>query len=318
MTLRALCFTLLSTIAISIAASLPAHAQRARVFVASYGNDSNNCSFLTPCRTFQQAVNIVLAGGEVTAIDSAGFGPVTISHAVTITSPPGIEAGIVPPPTGAAISINASSSDIINLSGLTLDGTSTNTYGIAFAAGAELHVVNCVIRNFAGNGISFAPTVSSALMVSNSFITKNALQGILVAPQAANLNLRAVINHVELHSNFRGLYVYDFGLSGGTMDVSAVDTVASNNETDGFAVETSAVSSPVAHVSLVRATAVENGSAGVEAGGPQSTIRLAQSLLTGNGQGWAQNGGSLVMSYGNNFIDANTTDTPTPPAIAMK
>ena len=76
--------------------SAPAQAQRARTFVASYGNDSNPCTFGSPCKTFQQAVNVVAAGGEVTAIDSAGFGPITITQAVTITSPDGVEAGIVP------------------------------------------------------------------------------------------------------------------------------------------------------------------------------------------------------------------------------
>jgi len=35
------------------------------------------------------------AGGEVTAIDSAGFGPINITKAVTITSPDGVEAGVV-------------------------------------------------------------------------------------------------------------------------------------------------------------------------------------------------------------------------------
>ena len=66
-------------LAITLACSLaspPAHA-RARVFVASYGNDSNPCTFGSPCRNFQQAVTVVDPGGEVTAIDSAGFGPVT-------------------------------------------------------------------------------------------------------------------------------------------------------------------------------------------------------------------------------------------------
>jgi hypothetical protein len=69
---------------------------------------------------------------------------------------------------------------------------------------------------------------------------------------------------------------------------------------------------------LVRATAAKNGGAGVAAEGPQSTIRLAQSLLTANGQGWAQQSGSLVVSYGNNFIDGNTNDTAAPPLIAMQ
>jgi hypothetical protein len=65
----------------------PAHA-RARVFVASYGNDANPCTFLSSCRNFQQAVNVVDAGGEVTAIDSAGFGAINITKSVTITNRP--------------------------------------------------------------------------------------------------------------------------------------------------------------------------------------------------------------------------------------
>jgi len=80
---------------------------RARTFVASYGNDSNPCTFGSPCKTFQQAVNVVDPGGEVTAIDSAGFGPILITKAVSITSPNGVEAGIVPVSGGNSITINA-------------------------------------------------------------------------------------------------------------------------------------------------------------------------------------------------------------------
>src|SRR6516164_8809544 len=108
----------------------PAQAQRARTFVASYGNDSNPCTFGSPCRTFQQAVNVVAAGGEVTAIDSAGYGPISINQSVTITSPPGVEAGIVPTSgnpailiTTAGISFDPPIPNIVQLRGLTLDGT---------------------------------------------------------------------------------------------------------------------------------------------------------------------------------------------------
>ena len=77
--------TVLAT-ALACSWTAPAHA-RARTFVASYGNDANPCTFGSPCKTFQVAVNTVDAGGEVTAIDSAGFGPLIIDKAVTITSP---------------------------------------------------------------------------------------------------------------------------------------------------------------------------------------------------------------------------------------
>src|SRR6516162_9322601 len=100
----------------------PATAQRARTFVASFGNDSNPCTFASPCKTFQHAIDAVLAGGEVTAIDSAGFGPITITRAVTITSPTGIEAGIVPAAGGNAITINAGPNDAVVLRGLTVNG----------------------------------------------------------------------------------------------------------------------------------------------------------------------------------------------------
>ena len=92
--------TVLATTLACSFASAPAYA-RARVFVASYGNDSNPCTFGSPCKTFQAAVNAVDAGGEVTAIDSAGFGPVVIAKPVTITSPDGA-------PNGAALSRSTS------------------------------------------------------------------------------------------------------------------------------------------------------------------------------------------------------------------
>src|SRR5215472_7856524 len=98
-------FALLAATLASSLFSVSAHA-RARVFVASYGNDSNPCTFGSPCRTFQQAVNVVADGGEVTAIDSAGFGPITINRSVTITSPPGVEAGIVATSGNPAILIS--------------------------------------------------------------------------------------------------------------------------------------------------------------------------------------------------------------------
>jgi hypothetical protein len=156
-----LSFSLLAT-ALMVACSLcaaPAYAQRGRVFVASYGNDANPCTFLSPCRNFQQAVNVVLPGGEVTAIDSAGFGPIDINKAVTITSPDGIEAGIVPPTGGNAITIAAGVNDAIVLRGLTLNGSGLAINGVVFNSGGSLTVINCVAQNFiisgpaSGNGI---------------------------------------------------------------------------------------------------------------------------------------------------------------------
>src|SRR5580692_9318294 len=114
--------TLLVAVLVCLLPSAPALAQRDRVFVASYGSDSNPCTFGSPCKTFQNAVSVVAAGGEVTAIDSAGFGPVIIRHAVTVTSPEGVEAGIAAAAGNDAILVEAGSNDTVVLSGLTLEG----------------------------------------------------------------------------------------------------------------------------------------------------------------------------------------------------
>jgi len=194
-------FAVLATGVACALAAAPAQAQRDRVFVASYGSDTNPCTYGSPCKTFQNAINVVAVGGEVTAIDSAGFGPISISHAVTITSPDGIEAGIAAPASGAsAITINAGPNDNVVLSGLTLDGANVaNTTGIAFNSGASLHVHNCTIRNFAFYGIDFVPAASGQLFVSNTLITNFSNlngTGINIAPSSGSV--AAVLNHVDI------------------------------------------------------------------------------------------------------------------------
>jgi hypothetical protein len=58
----------------AVAVPSPPPPPAARTFVASTGSDSDPCSRVDPCRTFQAAVDATAAGGEVVALDSAGFG----------------------------------------------------------------------------------------------------------------------------------------------------------------------------------------------------------------------------------------------------
>jgi hypothetical protein len=158
--------TVLATALACSFGTAPAHA-RARVFVASYGNDENPCTFGSPCKTFQQAVNVVDAGGEVTAIDSAGFGPISIGKSVTITSPPGVEAGIVPTAGGDGIDITtAASTDTVVLRGLTLQGGGSGRFGILAETGGNIEIVDCAIRGFSQQGIQAGTNQSAQMSVA--------------------------------------------------------------------------------------------------------------------------------------------------------
>src|SRR6266568_9607644 len=66
---------------------------QARVFVSGLGSDGNPCSRTSPCRTFQHGHDVVAAGGEVIALDSAGYGGVSITKSVTINGE-GVHAAI--------------------------------------------------------------------------------------------------------------------------------------------------------------------------------------------------------------------------------
>src|SRR5437867_348339 len=92
-----------------------------RTFVSGTGSDLNPCSVSQPCRTLQQAINAVSAGGEVVVLDSAGYGTgVSINKSVNILSPDGIY-GVIQD----GVTVNAGASDIIRIRGLDVLGSTT-------------------------------------------------------------------------------------------------------------------------------------------------------------------------------------------------
>ena len=193
--------SLLPLLATMLACTLftaPAQAQRDRVFVASYGSDSNPCTFGSPCKTFQHAHDTVATDGEVTAIDSAGFGPLTITKGITITSPNGVEAGIAAAPGGNAIAINANDGDKIFLHGLTLNGAFSGRYGIAFSSGAALYVYDCVIEKFIQDGILFDPQHAGSLFISDTQSLQNIGNGINIM---GSDNVVGNLTRVETNGN---------------------------------------------------------------------------------------------------------------------
>jgi hypothetical protein len=76
--------TLVATIA-----SSGAYALANRTFVSGAGNDANPCSLAAPCRSFARALAQTSPGGEIAVLDTAGYGAVTITQAVSIANEEG-------------------------------------------------------------------------------------------------------------------------------------------------------------------------------------------------------------------------------------
>ncbi|MGH9941542.1 MAG: hypothetical protein ACRD9R_04175 [Pyrinomonadaceae bacterium] len=122
-----------------------AQAASFRTFVSSTGSSLNtamNCPRTAPCRNFSDAYSVTTPGGEIVALDSAGYGSVNITKSVTITAIPG-ECGFVNVVAGGSgITINAGSSDLVILRNLMIGGAgNANTVGVQHNSG------NLIIQN---------------------------------------------------------------------------------------------------------------------------------------------------------------------------
>jgi hypothetical protein len=170
-----------------------------RTFVKSDGLDTNVCSLAAPCRSFAKAIANTLVGGEVVVLDSAGYGPVTISQSVSIVAPRGVYAGInVPGLEERAVVVDGAGITVV-LEGLTINATGAGL-GILFTQGNELHVKNCSIVYTNPYGIHVTAP-NSRLFVSNTVMLSSSV--------GVSGSVSAVVDRVRLHRAQGGIYASD-------------------------------------------------------------------------------------------------------------
>jgi len=282
----------------------PAQAQSPRTFVSAAGNDSNPCTFAAPCRHFQAAVNATSLGGEVDALDPAGYGPFVITQAITIEGQGW--SYIAPPANGNGITINAVSGSVaihgVSLNGAGITGATT---GIAFFSGGQLEIIDCVVRNFSSSGIALAPTSSATITVSRTLAAENTGHGIFLQPSG---NVRAVFNRVEAyHNGQKGIGIFG-NIDAFLLDAVIVDSVAAYNEDGFYALGDGQILGHV-NVRVNRSTTYGNGAgsngAGLRAEG-YATMWVSQTDLNESLTPWAEDSNSCILTYGDN----NTHNAP--------
>jgi hypothetical protein len=310
MTKIALLPTLLVTALVGLLPAAPAQAAAARTFVSATGSDTNNCANVaSPCRHLAAAYAATAPNGEIYVLDPANYG------SLTITGPVSIEghgwASIAPVANSPAITINAHTGDKINIIGVVLDGTAlTGTDGIVFNGGGSLNIQDSVIRNFGSEGgIFFQPSASSQLSVSNTLISDNAADAILIFPLGSG-TMTGVLDHVVMENNAgSGL---DVSSSTQAVNVTVSDSVLANSQ-DGVAI---ASNGATVQIMVRNCTIANNAIVGLTANTPNAngaTIRVTRSTITGNTTGWSILNNGAVLSYGDNNIDGNTNVNTEPP-----
>src|SRR5664280_252451 len=299
------CANLLGVALLLIVSAGSAQAQATRTWVSGVGDDANPCSRTAPCKTFAGAISKTAAGGEINVLDPGGFGAVTITKSITISSE-GFEAGVLVSGTSGII-VNGAGAVVI-LRGLDIQGVGTGLAGISFLQGSALHVEKCVIRAFNGGvatGINFTPSAASELYVSDTIISENGTGPtggrIIIKPTGAT-NITATINGVKSNNNVLGIRI------DGTGSTGVITASITNSETSGNTFAGMTSFTPVGGATtrvIVSNSVVEGNGTGLNANGTTAALRIGTSIISHNATAFSIANSATMTSFGTNEIVDN-------------
>jgi Right handed beta helix region len=288
---------------IAAVAAAPAEAAQ-RAFVSSSGMDSNaasGCGLSAPCRSFATAMTVVNDGGEIVALDGAGYGAITITKNVTITANPGFYAGIAVPAGNDGVTIATAGVNVI-LRGLNIHSTGGNN-GVVMTNGATLSIENCVISNFATDGVH-VDTMATVRIV-DSLIRDNGNTGIHVqGGSGTSISGTRVLGNANV-----GIWVN--GDPAGTTTMAAVSDSIIDTNPNLSLYSYAPTATAIAKLSVTRSTMSNNAYGPAVVGGSGTAVlTFSNSMVTGNGVGLYQTGGTGTLeSLGNNTVRQNGPNT---------
>jgi hypothetical protein len=272
-------FVALAALVVTLAgAPEVAHAQLSKIFVASFGNDANDGSRGTPKRNFQAAHDAVAAGGQIVALDTAGYGALNIIKSLAVTVPPGVN-GFVTVTGGAdGITISAAGNDVVVLRGLIVEGGGSGLGGSGILAKVvgNLTVEDCTVRNI-GEGVNVVSSAALSLYIHNCDV-RGCVNGLDVQTNA-NIAIIGVVTGCRLEQN----------LNSGVM--ALINPAFPNSSVD---------------LTLTECVSSGNG-LGITAQGGSALVRVNNSTITGNSTGFATFTGGQVLSRVSNTLERNTT-----------
>src|SRR5947209_8509728 len=284
----------LTVLGIFLLASVMMNAQASRTWVSGVGDDANPCSRTAPCKTFAGAISKTAAGGEIDALDPAGYGAVTITKAITIDGGGGQVASVLVSGTNGIV-VQAGPSDVVILRNLRINGIGTGINGIRFLSGKDLNVENCYIFGFTTNGVDVAlnQATQASVHILNS-VMKNiggvgvrATNAVAPAVQVAFINSAVILDTT-------GLEAADHSR------ITVHEGVIENASSDGVKSDSPSSDSQIT-IDSSNVTFNGNGLTS-QAGG---AIAVANTKIAFNSGTAMNQAGGTVTSFGTNRIHTN-------------
>lgn len=280
--------------------ALQANAQATRTWVSGVGDDANPCSRTAPCKTLAGAISKTADNGEINAIDSGGFGAVTITKNITIDLSSVLGGVLASGTTGIIVNDGGAGSIVVTLRGMDINGFSSTgpspSPGVRIISAKSVQVENSSIYGF-NKGISDERTAGGSLFVSNSIIRNNSNTGIALST-ASNPLVKAFIDNTQVRGSVAGISVANGNIA------TVTNSIIYGNTSYGIVAFGTGTAVAVKNSSITgNATGI-----GITNGNP--IIRISNLLITQNTTSLSVSASSTgqILSFGDNKISGNAVD----------
>lgn len=276
-----------------------------QTWVSNTGNDSNPCTMTAPCKTFQQAINLAPAWGQVGVLNAGDYGPITIYKAIRIEGN-GLASSTTT--SGTAITLNTPAGSIVQLHGLSIHGNGAQI-GIQSQGAGALDIDHVQVTGFRSNCIQVAVTLGPVdVTIKDSTIENCSQSGIYLSPAAGYpSNARIINTHVRFAN-------YGLSVVWGGMNVSVYDSTFSSpgqpSSSSGSGVSVGSGSNILLDNCQVSSYGVAIASEGV--------IQVSRSSLINNWLGLTVSDGGAIISNGNNSFLGNNSNGSFTSTAALK
>jgi hypothetical protein len=291
-------------VALVVLASTMLAAQASRTWVSGVGDDANPCSRTAPCKTWAGAISKTAAGGEIDALDPGGFGAVTITKAITLDGGGGQVASVLVSGTNGIV-VQAGANDVVIIRNMRINGIGSGINGVRFLSGKDLNLENDYIFGFTTNGVDVALNQGTAASVHiiNCVIKNNGGVGIS-ATNAVSPAVQVGIDHTSVMINTTGI------LAGANSRVVVTNSTTQNSSGTGTGVSGSGMAATNAGQITVAFSDSSFNVNGLTATATGSANTAFSNYAYNSSCGLNNNGAAGFATFGNNrFIGTTTCGT---------
>jgi hypothetical protein len=270
-----------------------ASALATRTWVSGIGDDVNPCSRTAPCKTLAMAITRTAPGGEINAVDSAGFGVVTITKSITIDLR-SVEGGILNAGVSGFV-VNGSGIDVV------LRGVHVH------AGGAAEPLPPLPACQFSANSQGVRILNARSVRIEDSSISSQAVAGVNIVPSAAAIDVS--LDRVDIHNS-----------CGTGINAAPTGTGRTNLHVDDTSIVSTATALSVganAAASIAGSTLFGNGT-GLNAHDGGTIAGLGNNVLVGNAVPGTFTSNVDALTCPPPTVVTNTVQVPTPaPLVAV-